>query len=182
MDPQPKRTEWLPPRRPPSTPWPEAWRREIYERVVPAAWALVTGPVVAHGADGRAYMFWELHRRFGPVSRHMANAVVPVEDQARFVQAFRTRRGKGPPAAEWRVHSGATRRAFSAALEWTLFFAFFEENDYDIALGVPRSLRCHPLTFRNGTGVWAKHVAARRGDHGDEKAKTRLHDKEDNIA
>ncbi len=43
-----------------------------------------------------------------------------------------------------------------------LIAAFHCQTAYDLALGMPRRVRRHPLELRNGAQWWVRHLAAPR--------------------
>lgn len=168
-------------------PWalpdPEPWRREIRDRVVALAWPLIVRPLVAHGADRRAYLPAEVEQRIRPVAEHLACAVVPSADQELFLRAFDLDWSTWTPrwdiSAVWkptprsrpgapispRSRQRAIEQCFVHVLTWVLRSAFDYQSADDLALGMPRRLERHPLELRNGAQWWARHLAARREPH-----------------
>ncbi len=165
-----------------ANPWddPEPWQK-VYERVVALAWPLVVRPLVAHGADRRAYLPYEVERRLKPVAEHLAHAVVPLAEQEVFLKAAARHYRVRSPFAELvhrperpqeDGHAGVaspaterqTRERFANLLANLLVVAFHRQTAYDLALGMPRRTERHPLELRNGAQAWSKHLAARRRD------------------
>lgn len=168
---------------PSALPGPEPWRREIRDRVVALAWPLIVRPLVAHAVDRRLYLPSEVERRIRPVVEHLACAEMPLADQELFLRAFDSdwstwtppwdtnsvwkptpwsRRG-GPVSP--RSRQRAIQHCFVHVLSWLMRSAFDCQIADDLALGMPRHLRHHPLERRSGAQWWARHLAARRQQH-----------------
>jgi hypothetical protein len=155
---------------------PDASRRQTYERVMAAAWPLITGPLIAHGVDRRSYVECEVDRRLRPVAEHMSYKVVPSDEQDMFLLAL-----PNLVAQEWLLARCACRscrawdwadgpniacprlrrRLFVVVLERALGEAWIAQRPDDHALGMPRRLSRHPLAWRGGERKWKEHVRAR---------------------
>ena len=139
-------------------PFEPAVRRELYERVVPAAWPLVTRMVTGYGAGGRLYMERDVARVLWPVAAHMAYAVTTDADQLAFIEATGGVPERFDPVPLWFLHGCPlcdliacrrhrrprphtehwTRHLFTHRLQEGLSWAFSRQDPYDRRLGMPR--------------------------------------------
>src|SRR5579885_1780036 len=157
---------------------PEPWQK-VYERIVSLAWPLVVRPLVAHGADNRPYLPYEVERRLKAVAEHLAHAVVPLAEQEAFLKAAdrhfparslfaepvrgsQRRQDKKHAAVASPAPERHTRERFASLLGDLLVVAYHRQAADDLALGMPRRMERHPLELRNGAQAWSKHIAARR--------------------
>lgn len=119
----------------------------LYERWAPLAWRLVTGPLTP--TRGRGYYSLHLHLRIEPVVRHMAYAVVPIEEQIAFLHALRGAGGSvtldevevdPSTTAAGRVINEAFAKTLAEELRWSLRHQPWEEH----RLGLPREVDQYP--------------------------------------
>ena len=151
---------------------PDESRREICERVMAAAWPLVSGALVAHGVDLRSCVEREVDQRLRPVGEHRSYKVV-LSDEEAFLLALPTlvaqdwllARCACPSCRSWDWTRGPNvasprlrRRPVVVVLERVLVEAWLAQRPDDDALGMPQPLSRHPLAWRGGERKWKEHV------------------------